>query len=116
MRMLLLTILLALSANQVQADDAIFAVSEFANVMGNGLDLASTQRCLGSGRCHETNPALARFDDPLVFTAAKFGVAGIGLWATRKLHTSHPTIASIVNFAIGGAFTSLAIHNTRVGK
>lgn len=114
---LLLTILLALSATSVQAEnDPIFAASEYANVVGNALDLASTQRCLGSGRCRETNPALARFSDPLAFTAAKFGVSGLGLWATRKLHASHPRWATVINFGIGGAFSAIAIRNTRVGK
>jgi len=114
---LLLTILLTLSAKRVHAeDDPIFAVSEFANVVGNALDLASTQRCLGSGRCHETNLALARFDNPLTFTAAKFGVSGLGLWAIRKLHASHPKWAAAINFGIGGAFTLIAVHNQRVGQ
>jgi hypothetical protein len=115
---LLLTILLCLSTCSVQADDddPIFAASELANVVGNALDLSSTQRCLGAGRCVETNPFLLRFDDPLTFAAAKFGIAGFGLWATRKLHASHPVWASVINFGIGGAFSAIAIRNTRIGK
>ena len=94
----------------------VFDLSEYAVVTGHALDLASTQRCLGSGRCHEANPWLARYSNPLTFTAAKFAVAGVGLWVVRKVQPRHPRLAAVANYAVGAGFSALAIRNQRIGK
>jgi hypothetical protein len=94
----------------------VFDLSEYTVVIGHAMDLASTVDCRSAGRCREANPFLARFDNPLTFTAAKFAVGGLGLWAVRKMQPRHPRLASVVNYAIGAGFVSLGIRNARVGR
>ena len=114
MKALCLAVLL-LWAVPTSAQGKAFVASEWAVMVGHSLDAASTQRCLGAGRCRELNPYLARFDNPVAFTAAKSGLAVVQLWTMRKLHKSHPKLATAANFAIGAAFTSIALRNARVG-
>lgn len=106
-----------LIATPAHASERALRWSELAVVAGHAFDAASSQRCLGSGRCHETNAWLARYDDPIRFTAAKLTIAGVQLWATRKLAESgHARLAIVANVAIGSGFTALAVRNTKVGK
>ena len=86
------------------------------SLAAHGADLASTEHCLGSGRCRELNPWLARFDQPAVFGAAKMGVAGLGFYGSEKLAERHPRWALVLNLAVTGAYTGVAIHNSRVGR
>ena len=79
----------------------------------HGADLASTENCLGSGRCREMNPWLARFEQPAVFGAAKMGVAGLSEWGIYELAKDHPKIAFWTNVAVGASFTAIAAHNAR---
>jgi len=108
-------LLLVASCGTSHAGDRIFAASELAVVIGQAVDLSATQNCLGAGRCRELNPRLARYESPVTFAVAKFAVAGVQLWITRKLHDSHPRWATALNFGVGAAFTGLGIRNTRVG-
>ena len=85
-------------------------------IAGHGADLASTEHCLGSGRCRELNPWLARFENPGVFGAAKMGVAGVSEVWLYDLSKSHPNIAFWSNLAIGATFSAIAAHNARVSK
>ena len=107
------------SSSHVQpsvSHSVVFTLSEWAVLGAHAADIAATQRCLGSGKCHELNPWLARYSSPVTFTAAKVGVAGLQLWAVRKLKPSHPKLATLTNYAIAAAFTSIAIRNERIGK
>lgn len=83
------------------------------SLAAHGADLASTEHCLGAGRCRELNPWLARFDQPAAFGAAKMGVAGLGLYGAQKLETNHPKWALALNLTVTGAYTAVAIHNSR---
>jgi hypothetical protein len=94
--------------------DVLFRISMVAAVAGHGADLGITENCLGAGRCREMNPWLARYDNAAVFGAAKMTVAGLALWATSKLHDTHPTLATIFNFAQAGAYVAIAARNTRI--
>jgi hypothetical protein len=98
------------------AQDTPFRFSLVAAVAAHGSDLASTENCLGSGRCRELNPWLARFDNPATFGAVKMGVAALSLWGTAKLHESHPRWAIAVNVAQAVGFSLVAARNARVGK
>ena len=98
------------------AQSKAFVVSEWAVLAGHGLDAAATQHCIGAGRCRELNPWLGRYDSPVTFTAAKFGVAGLQLWAVRKLRPSHPRLATMSNYLIAAGFTSIALRNQRIGS
>lgn len=91
-----------------------YQASEAALVLGHTLDLSATQRCLGTNRCHETNPWLLRFESPTAFAAAKISVASLGLWATRKI--PNKKVGAVVNYAIGASFSALAIRNERIGQ
>lgn len=102
---------------QPWAPSKAYTLSEWSVLSAHALDAATTQRCLGSGRCQELNPWLARYDSPVLFTGAKFGLVFGQLWVTRKLaRDGHPTLAHAVNWLLTGAFTTLAIHNERVGS
>ncbi len=109
-------LILLLWAAPVQAQDKLFTVSEWAVLGSHALDSAATQHCLGSGKCHELNPWLARYSSPVRFTAAKVGIAGLQLWAVRKLKPSHPKLATLTNYLIAGGFTAIAIRNERIGQ
>lgn len=115
MKTLILASLL-LWASPVAAQDTLFTVSEWAVLGSHALDAASTQRCLGTGRCREVNPWLARYESPVRFTAAKVGVASLQLWAVRKLRPSHPRMATVTNYAIAVAFSAIAVRNERIGR
>ena len=82
----------------------------------HGADLASTEHCLGAGRCRELNPWLARFNTPATFGAAKMGVAGASELWLYELAQEHPKIAFWTNLAIGATFTGIAAHNARVTR
>lgn len=114
--LLILALLVLPSPVAAQPSEKLFTVSEWAVMASHGLDAASTQRCLGSGKCHELNHALARFDGPVAFTAAKVSVAAVQLWAVRKIKPSHPKLATVTNYTIAGAFTWIAIRNERIGR
>jgi hypothetical protein len=104
-----------LSATTAHAETPFwYDASEVVTVLGHSADLAATQRCLGSGRCHETNPWLLRFQRPTGFALAKMSVASVGLWATRKI--PNKTIGAIVNYSIGVGFCAIAVRNERVGR
>lgn len=81
----------------------------------HGADLASTENCLGAKRCHELNPWLARVDQPIAFGAAKMGVAGLGLYGSEKLEANHPKWALVLNLTVTGAYSAIAVHNSRTG-
>lgn len=111
-----LAVLLLLLAAPVAAEDRPlwYDASEAVAVIGHSMDLSSTQRCLGSGRCHETNPILGRFDNPVAFAAAKMTVASVGLWAARKI--PNKTLGAMVNYGMGAAFVAIGARNERIGR
>jgi hypothetical protein len=113
-RVLLLLALLAVPAS-VEAQ-TIFHLSEAVAITGHASDLAATQHCLGAGRCHELNPFLARYDNPVAFSVAKFSVVSLQLWAVRKLRPTHPKLAVAANVAIGSGFLALGVRNQRVSR
>ena len=89
----------------------------FVFAMGaHGADLASTEHCLGAGRCREMNPWLARFEQPVAFGFAKMGVAAGSDLMVRKIAKTHPRLAVVTNLAIGAAFTGIALRNARVSQ
>ena len=116
MRILLVLVGLLVAAPVAAQSDNVFRASLVAAVAAHGADLASTENCLGSGRCRELNPWLARFDNPATFGAVKMGIAALSLWGTAKLHESHPKWAIAVNVAQAVGFSLVAAHNARVGK
>lgn len=117
---LLIAVILIASCRTVAAEpirDKVFTASEWAVFTAHALDASATMHCLGAGRCTEANPWLARYESPLAFTGAKFGVGLVQVWITRKLYRAgHPRIATVANVAVAGAFTSIAIRNQRIGR
>lgn len=109
-------ILLLLGVRPVAADDTAFRASMVAAVVAHAADLAETQRCLGSGRCREVNPWLARFESPSAFAVAQMGVVSAQLWALAKLHERKPKLATAINFATAGVFAGIAVHNAKVAR
>lgn len=103
-------------AAPAHAQGKVFTVSEWAVLGAHALDASATQRCVGSGRCRELNPYLARFDQPVAFTSAKVGLAWVQLWAVRKIRLTHPRLATATNYAIALGFGALAIRNERLGR
>ncbi len=81
---------------------------------GHGIDLGTTQRCIGEGRCTELNPWLARYEDAVGFSAAKGIVAGGTGIVIYEMSKDYKGLAIGVNVTIGGAFTALGLHNQRV--
>ncbi len=94
--------------------DTLFNLSAAVAVVGHGADLATTQRCLGEGRCVEVNPWLLRYQQPVPFAVAKMSVATVGIWAASKI--PNRKLGALVNFAVGSGFLALAAHNEKVRK
>ena len=109
-------VIVLLCASSAHAQDALFRASLVSAVVAHSMDLAETQRCLGSGRCTEANPWLARFQSPSGFAIAKMGLASGTLWLTAKLHETHPRWALVANFAQTATFSAIAIRNARVSR
>lgn len=118
MKLLLpLTIGLSLLASNSHAQDKVFRASLVAAVAAHGADLASTENCLGAGSCHETNPFLLRFKNPVAFGAVKMGTAGLALWVTAKVHDAHhERIAILMNLITTVGLSYVAGHNARVAN
>lgn len=114
MKWVLLVVLVLLTVRPVRAEDQPFyQASVIAALAAHGADLASTEHCLGAGRCQELNPYFFHFSDqPVVFGALKMAGAGLGVWAASKI--PNKTVATLVNFSIAGVFTFVAYHNTQV--
>lgn len=126
-RLVLLALVLLVSASHAHAQDTgqptsprfnyAYRASELAVLTGHAFDLAATQHCLGAGSCRELNPWLARYSSPTTFTAAKFSLAIVQLWTTRKLREhGHPKLAITANFALAGAFAALGVRNERLTR
>lgn len=93
-----------------------YTASEWAVFYGHAIDTATTQHCLGAGTCHELNPYLGRFKNPIGFTTAKIGIGFAQLYIVRKVaRYKSPKLASIFNVVVSSALTTVAIHNQRVG-
>lgn len=86
------------------------------SLAAHGADLATTEHCLGAGTCHETNPILARFDQPFAFGAGQMGIVGIERLAVAKVEEKHPKWALVLNLVVTGAYSGIALHNAKVGK
>jgi hypothetical protein len=113
---LILLVCLFLAPTPLHAADTLFRISEVALIAAHGSDLATTQNCIGRGVCHELNPYLGRFKEPLVFGAAKMGVAAGSIWLTDRLHEHHRFWAILVNAAGTSVFFTVAAHNARVSR
>ena len=104
----------ATSARAQDSPDVPFRISLIAAVSAHGADLATTEYCLGAGKCTEANPWLARFSaQPGVFGATKMAIAGLSLWGVAQIRESHRTLAILINYGMTAAFTAIAVHNTR---
>jgi hypothetical protein len=92
----------------------LYKLSLIFALASHGADLASTENCLGAGKCHELNPWLARFNKPVAFGFAKAGVAAASEVGIDHFKETHPKWATALNFGIGATFTGIAIHNAKV--
>jgi hypothetical protein len=96
----------------------LYKISIVVAGVGHGADLATTQHCLGSGSCRETNPALMRFSDPLLFGTVKAGVGTGGILLVDRYakadNGKHLKKATLLNFGQGIGFMFIARHNSRI--
>jgi hypothetical protein len=115
------------------AEDRLFRLSLVTAISAHAADMAATEHCLGRAAqsaedarlggtstpflCTETNPLLGRWSaHPAAFGAVQMGVAALSLWATAKLHETHPKLATAINFGMTAAFAGVAVYNTRHAK
>ena len=113
---LLLFCFAIIAPSPLHAADTLFRISEVAVVGAHGSDRATTIDCIARGVCHELNPYLGRFKEPLVFGGVKMGIAAGQIWLTDKLHENHRWWAIIANAGTSSAFFTIAAHNRRVGQ
>lgn len=85
-------------------------------ITGHGIDLGSTQHCIGRGVCRELNPILLRFENPIGFSAAKMGLAGSTEIVVYDFSKKQPITAALTNVAIGTAFTCIGFRNYNLVK
>jgi hypothetical protein len=109
---LTLALLVARPAAALDWQHAFYVTSQGLVIVGHVTDTATTQRCRGEGTCRETNPWLLHFDNPIAFGVAKASVGAGGLWLTDRIENKW--IAGAMNFAVGGFFLGVAIHNYQV--
>ena len=119
-----LVLLLALVPTVARADDVtapatprgkLYTGIEWSLIAAHATDLATTQRVLGTGHGYEANPFLAQFDNPIAFTAVKFGVTFAQLIGTRKIaRNGHPRLAMVLNAAVAGVMAGVTVSNARV--
>ena len=116
-RMLALAVLLLLPSPARADEQSVFRASLVAAIAAHGSDLATTEYCLGAKTCHETNPFLLRFDNPIAFGAVKMGSAGLALWVTAKVHDAHhERIALLMNMVTTVGLGMVAAHNARIAS
>lgn len=115
MKTLLVAIIFVLFAAPSQAQDAPLHLALGAYMTLNGVDLAQTMACVGSGQCREANRFMAMFTShPATFGALKIGLDSAAVYAVLRLHKTHPKLAWMVT-AIGiGAETAATVHNAKV--
>ena len=90
-------------------------------IAGHGADLASTEHCLGAGKCREANPWLARYDSPVRFGVAKMLVAGGSEWGLYEYvkprgdgkDKRRAIVGVVMNGALGATFLSIGMRNAR---
>ena len=114
MRTFVVTLVLLFGGQLQTAHADTFALSEGFVVLGHSYDLASSQRAFGANTGVQAHKWLARFDSPLAFTTAKIPIALLQLWVVRKLHDTHPKLATGINLATGAFFTGLGARNQRL--
>jgi uncharacterized protein DUF5658 len=115
MKIIVMVLLLTAWASTARAQaDVPYRVSLAAAIAAHGADLATSEYCLGSGRCSETNSVMAHFSDqPAAFAAMKVGLTAVSLWCVSKLRENHRTLAIVMNYSMAAAFTAIAAHNAR---
>jgi len=92
-----------------------YTASEWSLITCHALDTGYTQRLIGTGQFHESNPFLGRFENPGLFVGVKFGLAFGQIKATRTIARSgQPLLAAITNAAVAGVMCGAAIHNARL--
>ncbi len=98
------------------ADDLFYKISRIVAFSAHGADLATTEYCLGAHKCVELNHYYARFNNPAWFGVAKFSVVATEDTIIDTYHKNYPESKwpAIINYAIGGVFTGIAIHNSSV--
>lgn len=96
----------------------LYKISIVVAGIGHGTDLATTQHCLGTGTCRETNPALMRLADPIAFGALKAGVGTGGILLVDRYAKANDgknlKKATLLNFGQGIGFIIIAGHNASI--
>lgn len=112
-RLLFLACLL-LAASPAYAEDRRPAL---ALAVGSGLDLVTTLHALHTvPGAVEGNPLLSHGGTAgLVVTKTALTV-GLAWAVTRIARDGHPRLAKVIGYTSGIVFTSVAIHNARVGR
>lgn len=85
-------------------------------ITGHGIDLGSTQNCIGARRCTELNPFLLRFENPIGFSVAKMGLAGATEVVIYDFSKKYTKEATLTNIAIGTVFTYIGFRNYNLTK
>lgn len=113
-RRLVLLLLALLTASPAYADDQRPAL---ALAVGSGLDLVTTLHALRTvPGAVEGNPVLRPGGTAgLVVTKTALTV-GLTWAVTRIARDGHPRLAKVIGYTSGIVFTSVAIHNARVGR
>lgn len=113
--LLLLAILICCpSEARAQSDGALLHGSLVGYIGLNGADLATTEYCLGRGRCREVNPIFAPLsDNPAAFGALKMASAALTSWGLIHIHKTHPRLAFWLSITGSVWYTAVVIHNTR---
>jgi hypothetical protein len=102
-------LLVARPAAALDWQHAFYVTSQGFVIVGHVTDTATTQRAIGEGTGHETNPWLLHFDNPVAFGVSKAAVGAGGLWLTDRIENKW--IAGAMNYAVGGLFLGIAMHN-----
>ncbi len=83
-----------------------------ALILGNALDLASTEVALHNPALREANPVMGQSSAQRV--ALKAGAVSAEVWLLKKLAPRHPKIAAGLGYSFGAVTTAIAAHNWRL--
>lgn len=83
-------------------------------ILGNAADLVSTELAVRRAGIVEANPIMGR--SPGQRVAVKAAATAAQVWMVQRIGRTHPTVAKVLGYGIGGLMGSVALHNARIGR
>jgi hypothetical protein len=94
--------------------DHVFRFALGTLLVGHGMDLWSTGKCIGAQTCREANPALSWAQDTeVLFGGLKMAGAAGEIWLLDRLHKKNKKAGRIATFALAAVTIGVGIRNAK---